>query len=230
MTKKHTAGPLRYETDFVRVGDRDYIQGIAIAQAIAEAALSAHGAGSDGILFVDVAKFPRKTPCNGMIHIVADDAEPDLVTDAACILHGRWADGGRVFGAFIPNPNDPVRKNIENDKLVFSDPVKTGRFSGESDVKWRNLTEFFKTLVEVNKRTILKSLNPVEGLPVIEIVYVKNFSVSTQAPEFDGKLIVRNIGERDFGPRRYVLNVLSWPGLDGEDTIEMAFSLEPASD
>lgn len=216
------------KTNFIRVGGRDYIQGIAIAQAMAEAVLQTRTDAAGGVLKIDLVKFPHKTLCNGTIHVadIGDTAVP--IETAAGVMNGCWESGETFFAVFLPDPDQPVIRQIERDDLVIRDLECTDHFSAGCFVTWKNQTQFLKTLVEVNKQTILQSIDENRKDIKAEIVYARSFIFPHFPQDYEGPLVVKNSSVRTLGSRQYILSVLSWNPmgtLNGDRSIEMAFSI-----
>lgn len=214
-------------TNFTQVGDRDYIQGIHIADTMLRAVFNWSPPGVSW-LNVEAIKFVKKTLLNGTVIVVPNPEEITDMPPCAVSLRGASDNGGSFIAQFIPNNACPVSKHIKAETARISSIRKGHNFAGVFDVSWSDSDSYLKTLVEANKRAIKHSLPESDQKAVIEITAVERLFMPLALLPFDGELCIRNLGVRSFGPLLYVQNSLSWTGITGRSPLTLTYSVRQA--
>jgi hypothetical protein len=194
-------------TALTRVGRRDYIQGIAIAEAMAQAAVDwiPHAAGP---LVIRTVKFIHKTLCDGDIYMAGADMAVLPALPAVAMISVLGA--RQIAAAFVPDPERPVSRWIERDLLTIAPVSLCAPYQGICEVAWTDRVGFCKTLVEVNKKVIEETLGNAASSQVIEIVQADSLPIPIEIPSYSGTVRVVHLGLRILGNRTYVLSRLLW--------------------
>lgn len=212
------------ETDFVQVGDRDYIQGIHITQTMAETVFAWRQA-SDRFI-AETIKFNRKILCNGRVFVCSADHEERLPKDGASLLYGKLEDGQSFVSSFVPDQENSIRKRIEKDDLIISPIMETDEYSGDFQVSWHDSNTYLKTLIEADKRAILNTVGESPRSPVIEVTAVEDLVIPRNLLPYEGVLTVKKLGVRTAGSLEYILSAITWTGEATGDPVRLTFSVK----
>jgi hypothetical protein len=193
--------------EFARVGNRDYIQGISIACAMARTA----GTRSPHTLPLRIkhVKFTRKTLCDGGVVVSAQGCETDLPAGTVAVLRG-ITPAGSVCAGYLPDVHRPVQRTISGHFYEIEPVDALCDFSGIWSARCMDTEHFLLSLIEINKRTIQASLPAPSGGAVIDLVYAEEVDFDLPSIFREGRIIVRNLGVREFGGLLYVLNELAY--------------------
>ncbi len=204
-----------YTTNFSLVGGRSYIQGIAILEFISDCVHDAALVSSEVELFVDTAKFVRKTDCNGHVRVLIGDEGSMDIEGAACILSGSLSDGRRVNGCFCPQESNPVKEYRDRDAFELTNINLLEDYSGTAQATWGDRLGLLRSIVDIQKKLILATYQDNPNVPVVEIVQVEGLTIPQSIKSGRGLVVVDNLSARMLGQRLYILNEVisdNWVG------------------
>ncbi len=211
-------------TDFIRVGDRDYLQGIHITDTMLRAVFE-WSRPETAWLKIDTVKFIQKTLQNGRVCVFSDDEGGSNLGPCAVSLRGNDNNGHSFFAKFFPDEACPVSRHIVADALRISEIRNSHHFAGTFDVAWSDTNGYLKTLIEANKLAIKSSLPENGKNTIIEVTAVEKLYMPQVLRPFEGELTIRNLGVRSLASLQYVQNTLSWTDSDGKTPLVLTYSI-----
>ncbi|KAB2873130.1 MAG: hypothetical protein F9K38_17055 [Pseudorhodoplanes sp.] len=205
--------PIRIVRDmqFVRVGSRDYVQGVVV---LIEALRLATETARTRQALVRRVKFTRRALSNGTLTLVfgAPAGAPQPQDDA--LIEGEAA--GRPFHAIMRfDDRRPIADAVPDEPHPIGRFTPTGDYSATADIAAGDGARFLKAVIEANKRAIQASLPPQAGKPRVEFVEGQDIAYARDDMATPGPVIFENVSARAFGARRYVMNRVRYRASSG---------------
>lgn len=192
-------------TDFPRVGERTYVQGITIFQTMADALSRELNAAE-----IDVSRCKFKNKClhNGAVYLtpMASEALPKQQT---AVMTVEGADGGHIV-SFVADPDSPVQRGISDHDYEIHDFESDGAFSGSATLVAPDYDMFMLHLIEFNKRIVAAGVAGSREPYSIELVELEDFHFNPADCPSETRVSAINVSTRQFGRRLYALSEIRY--------------------
>lgn len=221
--------PISLDTEFSRVGQRDYIQGVEILKLMLQSTLDACKTARRQVpkqILVSRVKYVRRTLCNG--HITGElgagiDWEPPA--QAACHLVGRIGELDLSL-AFLPDASRPVTRSEPSPILPFSGFEPIAQFGANFTLDTADGSAFLNCLIETNKRAIQHGIGEDARDARVELVEASNILYQLEGMVRPGPVTLRNISTYKLQSRMYILNeALYFDSLGQECRLRLHYSV-----